>query len=167
MRVMDKKALAIGIIAILLLFSVFFGVVEANHYVKTPCKVLKVIDGDTIDIRIPYYEEINHRETLYDTPFGGELHETERLRLEEVDCPEMDTHEGEEAKAFTKQFLSGGDVSVRIYIVGLGAGQYVKKGKDNRLIGDLVVDGKSLSHELVRNGFAIRMYEGSDSVANR
>ena len=165
---MDKnKSLGIGIIAILLVVSAFFGVVEAKHYLGTPCEVLRVIDGDTIDIRIPYYEEINYRETLYDTPFGGVLHETETLRLEDVDCPEMDTHKGEEAKAFTEQFLKEGDVSVRMYIVGLGAGQYAKKGKDNRLIGDLVVDGKSLSHELVKNGFAIRMYEGSDSVADR
>lgn len=153
---MDKKALAIGIIAILLVSSTIFGVVEAKHYVETPCEVLGVIDGDTIEIQIMDYEKINEREYLHDTPYGGVLHRTERLRLEKVDCPEMDTPEGKKAKAFTEQFLKGGSVTVSIYIVdGTKWGHYAKRGRYGRLIGDLVVGGRSLSDELVRNGFAI------------
>jgi endonuclease YncB( thermonuclease family) len=153
---MDKKALAISIIAIFLVSSAVFEVVEAKHYVSTPCRVLKVIDGDTIDIQIMNYDKINEREYLHDTSYSGVLHATERLRLEGVDCPEMDTHEGERAKAFTEQFLKGGSVTVSIYIVdGAKWGHYAKRGKYGRLIGDLVVGSKSLSDELVRNGFAI------------
>ena len=117
-----------------------------------------MIDGDTIEIDIPDYEKINKKEDLHDTRYGGVLHATEKLRLEGVDCSEMDTHEGERAKAFTEQFLKEGDVTVSIYIVdGTKWGHYAKGGKYGRLIGDLVVGGRSLSDELVRNGFATRI----------
>jgi len=34
-------------------------------------------------------------------------------------------------------------------------GHYAKHGKYGRLLGDLLVDGKSLSDELVKNGLAV------------
>jgi len=115
-----------------------------------------VIDGDTVDIEIPDYNEININEDLHDTPYGGLLHAKETIRLEGVDCPEMDTGEGIEAKAFTENFLKSGNVSVKIYIVdGTKWGHYAKHDEYGRILGDLLVDGKSLSDELVKNGLAV------------
>ena len=62
------------------------------------------------------------------------------------------SYEGEKAKAFTEQFLGSGAVSVSIYIVdGTKYSHYAKRGKYGRLIGDLLVGGRSLSDALVRN----------------
>ncbi len=53
-------------------------------------KVLKVVDGDTLDVRI-------------DVGFG--IHLNERIRLKSINAPEIKTQEGKKAKAFLKDFL--------------------------------------------------------------
>lgn len=50
----------------------------------------KVIDGDTLKVR-------------FDLGFNTEIRET--LRLRGIDCPEMDTKEGQAAKAFVQSYL--------------------------------------------------------------
>ncbi|BDC36407.1 hypothetical protein MTLP_10890 [Candidatus Methanoliparum sp. LAM-1] len=123
---------------------------------NVPCTVIEVIDGDTIEVAIPSYDKINKEEDLHDTSYGCVLHATERIRLEKVDCPEMNESGGNEAKTFTENFLKNGNVSVKIYIVdGANWGHYVKNDKYGRILGDLLVDGKSLSDELVKNGLAV------------
>jgi len=60
-------------------------------------RVLKVIDGDTLFCRI-------------DLGFG--LFIEQKFRLRGIDCPEMDTEEGQEAKRFVQNRLSGCDFIV-------------------------------------------------------
>ena len=55
-----------------------------NAYVE------RVIDGDTLKVRIDLGFDTWHRETL---------------RLRDIDCPEMDTKEGQEAKAFAQSYI--------------------------------------------------------------
>lgn len=55
-----------------------------NAYVE------KVIDGDTLKVRLDLGFDTWHRETL---------------RLRGIDCPEMDTKEGQEAKAFVQSLV--------------------------------------------------------------
>jgi len=149
--------LTIGIVAaIFASFAIFGGVVAAKHYIQTPCEVLKVKDGDTINICIPDYERINKEEELHGSPDGGLLKEIEDLRLEDIDCPEGDTEEEKRAKAFTEDFLRQGDVTLSVEIVdGYKWGHHDKRGKYRRLIGDLIVGGESLSDALVRSGFGM------------
>ena len=48
------------IIGVFLLTSPAISMVAAKHYVETSCEVVRVVDGDTVDIQIPDYEEINY-----------------------------------------------------------------------------------------------------------
>jgi len=62
-----------------------------NAYVE------RVIDGDTLKVRLDLGFSIWHRETL---------------RLRGIDCPEMDTKEGQEAKAFVQSLIKEADLIV-------------------------------------------------------
>lgn len=53
-------------------------------------KVVKVTDGDTIHVV---------------ADLGFKIHTTQIIRLKGVNCPEINTPEGQAAKAFTEQWL--------------------------------------------------------------
>jgi endonuclease YncB( thermonuclease family) len=55
-----------------------------------PCEVLRVVDGDTLEIRVIL-------------PFGIEAHDD--ARMIGINCPEHGTPEGDKATAYTKQWL--------------------------------------------------------------
>ena len=89
------------------------------------CKVIRVIDGDTVDVDI-------------DLGFGVWLHK-ERVRVYGIDTPESRTRDKEEkkyglvAKKYVKDFLSDSTVI-------LVTKEYDAKGKFGRILGDLVID---------------------------
>ena len=108
------------------------------------CKVRRVVDGDTVDIDI-------------DLGFGVWLHK-ERVRIYGIDTPESRTRDKEEkkyglmAKEFVKQFVKGGSIM-------LTTQKYDAKGKFGRILGDIIVDNKSLSDTMIQEHHAV-IYHG-------
>jgi micrococcal nuclease len=104
------------------------------------CEVVKVIDGDTVDVDI-------------DLGFGVWLKD-ERVRLYGIDTPESKTRDLEEkkygllAKKFVQTFLEGKKVK-------LVTREYDSKGKFGRILGDLHVDGFSLCECLIGSHNAV------------
>ena len=104
------------------------------------CKVTRVVDGDTVDIDI-------------DLGFGVWLHK-ERVRIYGIDTPESMTRDKIEkrfgllAKEFVKQFVKGSSVILRTQ-------KYDAKGKFGRILGDIIVDDKSLSETMIQEHHAV------------
>ena len=108
------------------------------------CKVTRVVDGDTVDIDI-------------DLGFGVWLHK-ERVRIYGIDTPESRTRDKVEkkyglmAKEFVKQFVKGDSIK-------LTTQKYDAKGKFGRILGDIIVDNKSLSDTMIQEHHAV-IYHG-------
>ena len=108
------------------------------------CKILRVVDGDTVDVNI-------------DLGFGVWLHK-ERVRIQGIDTPESRTRDKEEkkyglmAKEFVKQFVKGDSIK-------LTTQKYDAKGKFGRILGDIIVDNKSLSDTMIQEHHAV-IYHG-------
>ena len=104
------------------------------------CKVTRVVDGDTVDIDI-------------DLGFGVWLHK-ERVRIYGIDTPESRTRDKIEkrfgllAKEFVEQFVKGSSVILRTQ-------KYDAKGKFGRILGDIIVDDKSLSETMIQEHHAV------------
>jgi micrococcal nuclease len=116
---------------ILLLVLVLF--VSVLPCFATPYKVLRVIDGDTIDI---HYGE-----------------KKERIRLLNVDTPESvhpdktrNTSLGKQASDYTKERLSGKFVSLEF--------EGKRRGKYGRLLAYVILDNTNFNLELVQNGWS-------------
>lgn len=116
--------------------------------------VIKVIDGDTVDVDI-------------DLGFGVMLN-NERVRIMGIDTPESRTRDkvedlfGEAAKARVKELLSG-EVILKTQINKNGEDM---KGKFGRILGDFAVEryeGKleMLTDILVEEGHAVAYFGGS------
>ena len=90
-------------------------------------KIVKVIDGDTVDVDI-------------DLGFGVWIHK-ERVRLHGIDTPESRTSDATEkvfglkAKAFLEKWVTAGDVTLRTKTYGA-------KGKFGRILGELWYAGE-------------------------
>ena len=104
------------------------------------CKVTRVVDGDTMDVDI-------------DLGFGVWLHK-ERVRIYGIDCEESRTRDKVEkkyglmAKEFVKQFVKGNSII-------LSTKEYDAKGKFGRILGDIIVDRKSLSETMIQEHHAV------------
>ena len=103
------------------------------------CIIVEVVDGDTIDIDI-------------DLGFGVWMR-GERIRLDGVDTPESRTSDAVEkkfgllAKHFVEEKLPVGKEAVLL------SKQF--RGKFGRILGDIRVDGKILTEELISNHLAV------------
>jgi len=122
---------------------------------KTPAKsatydaqILRVTDGDTVVISAPFLP----------APFKPEL----AIRVYGVDTPEKghramcpsEAQRGEAASAFTKK-------AVESAAAGGGKFQVTMYGWDKfggRVLGDILINGKSLRAALIANGFAREYY---------
>lgn len=96
-------------------------------------RVLRVVDGDTIDIE-----------------YRGKK---ERIRMLNVDTPESvhpdkgrNTRMGHKASAYAKKHLSGQQVSLEF--------EGRKRGRYGRLLAYVILDGKNFNLELVKNGWS-------------
>ena len=104
------------------------------------CKITRIVDGDTMDIDI-------------DLGFGVWLHK-ERVRIYGIDTPESRTRDKVEkqyglmAKEFVKQFVKGNRII-------LSTKEYDAKGKFGRILGDIIVDRKSLSETMIQEHHAV------------
>ena len=109
------------------------------------CKILKVVDGDTVDIDI-------------DLGFGMWMHK-ERVRMMGIDTPESRTRDkveklfGLASKDRLKELLPIG--STQILKTEIDKSGEDAKGKFGRILGDFLIEGKKASEILIEEGFAV------------
>ncbi len=132
---LPARWVALGTLATLL--ACLGGCRRASQPGAPPTRVVRVLDGDTIEV-------------LRDN-------RPVRVRLHGVDCPERGQAFGAAARRFTSDFCFGRTVILRSY----GHDRY------GRLLADVVLpDGRILNHELLRAGLAwwYREYAPGDRV---
>ena len=115
------------------------------------CKILRVVDGDTVDIDI-------------DLGFGVWMHK-ERVRMMGIDTPESRTKDTVE-KAFglasknrLKELLPIG--SIQVLKTEIDKSGEDKKGKFGRILGDFLIEGKRATDILIEEGHAVAYFGGS------
>ena len=113
------------------------------------CKVLKVVDGDTVDVDI-------------DLGFGI-WQKNERVRIMGIDTPESRTRDkiekkfGLAAKARLKSLLGPKPV-LRTTISKKGEDM---KGKFGRVLGDFLINDKPVSEIMCQEGHAVAYFGGA------
>ena len=116
------------------------------------CKILRVVDGDTVDVDI-------------DLGFGIWMHK-ERVRMMGIDTPESRTRDKVE-KAFglaskdrLKELLPIG--SIQVLKTEIDRSGEDKKGKFGRILGDFLTDdNRRCTNILVEEGHAVAYFGGS------
>ena len=109
------------------------------------CKVLRVVDGETIDVNIDLGFNIWHRG---------------RVRMAGIDTPESRTRNLEEkklglaSKARLKELLKGQKVSIQCT---------KEKGKFGRILADVMVGDTNINKQLIDEGHA-REYQGGKKI---
>ena len=119
------------------------------------CKILKVVDGDTVDVDI-------------ELGFGIVLTD-ERVRIMGIDTPESRTSDkvedifGEAAKARVKELLGNGEYAILKTEVNKDGEDM--KGKFGRVLGDFIVEEwegqpNLLTEILIEEGHAVEYHGG-------
>jgi len=109
------------------------------------CKILKVVDGDTVDIDI-------------DLGFGVWMHK-ERVRMMGIDTPESRTRDlvekqfGLASKDRLKEILPVG--SSQILKTEIDRSGEDAKGKFGRILGDFLIEEKRATEILIEEGHAV------------
>ena len=97
-------------------------------------KVIHIADGDTITVLNQSNKQI-------------------KIRLNGIDCPEKGQAYGNKAKNFTKDLVAGQPVTIQAH----------DQDRYGRTIGNVIVgDGRSLSQELLKAGYAWWYFKYSD-----
>ena len=106
------------------------------------CKVVHIVDGDTVDIDI-------------DLGFGVWLRD-QRVRLYGIDTPESRTRDDEEkkyglaAKEFITKWLTSGGVSIRTHKDA--------KGKFGRILGEMWCFVTNVNEKMIEEHHAVRYH---------
>ena len=115
--------------------------------------ITRVIDGDTVAFQAPFLpaplkQELSIRVFGVDTPEKGHR----------AQCPSEDQR-GQTASAFTKAQISA---STKRQVILMDWDKY-----GGRVLGDVILDGKSLRQMLISNGYAREYYgEAKQSWCN-
>ena len=115
------------------------------------CKILRIVDGDTVDVDI-------------DLGFGIWMHR-ERVRIMGIDTPESRTRDkvekvfGNASKEFVKKWLPVGSIQVLITTVDKSGDD--KRGKFGRILGDFQIEKTKLTNIMLSEGYAVR-YSGGN-----
>ena len=115
------------------------------------CKILRVVDGDTVDVDI-------------DLGFGMWMHK-ERVRMMGIDTPESRTRDkvekkfGLASKQFVKDMMPVG--SKQVLKTQIDRSGEDKKGKFGRILGDFLIDGKKLTETMIKEGYGV-VYTGQN-----
>lgn len=126
---------------ILMLAMCWTGIANAGY----DWQVVRVVDGDTVEVEAKWLPK--------------ELGNTIKVRIYGVDTPEkggraqctIEADKGTESTKFTQKFLASNKKTV------IEIREWDKFG--GRVLGDVLVDGKSLRQELIKKGYA-REYFG-------
>jgi len=112
-----------------------------NLYCYKIKEVIKVVDGDTVDVMID---------------LGFDIHTKKRIRLNGINAPESRTRNLEEkkrgltAKARLKELCSEGGLVLKSY----GLGKY------GRVLGELYTQGANINNILLSEGHAVEYHGG-------
>lgn len=136
-----------NLIIVSLIFASMILSVSANEY---NYRVIRVLDGDTVEIDAPF--------------LPVELKQVLKLRIEGVDTPEKGSRaacESERIKAdyatdFTKRVVG---MSKKHSVLIQGWDKY-----GGRILGDVLLDGKSLKNMLIDSGYA-KPYDGGKKTS--
>lgn len=115
------------------------------------CKILRVVDGDTVDVDI-------------DLGFGMWMHK-ERVRMMGIDTPESRTRDkveklfGLAAKAHLKSLLPVG--SMQVLKTEIDRSGEDKKGKFGRILGDFLLEDRRATEQMIVDGHAVNYHGGS------
>jgi micrococcal nuclease len=115
------------------------------------CKILKIVDGDTVDVDI-------------DLGFGVWL-KKERVRMMGIDTPESRTRDkveklfGLTAKQYVKDNMPTN--SMQVLKTEIDRSGEDKKGKFGRILGDFIIDNKKLTDMMIEDGHAVAYFGGS------
>lgn len=135
---------------ILLILTLFYSLTSfaatENSIIYYNFPIIRITDGDTVTISAPFIP----------APLKPEL----KIRIYGVDTPETgslakcqeEINKGKAATAFTRQKINE-SVERKVGII-----QWDKYG--GRVLGDIVLDGKSLRQMLVTSGYAREYYGG-------
>ena len=117
---------------------------------NTDVRVLRIVDGDTVDVDI-------------DLGFGIWMHR-ERIRVMGIDTPESRTRDltekafGLAAKEFVKSLMPIGSMQII-------KTQKDKTGKFGRVLGDFIIEDKLLTEHMIENYHAVPYHgENKDAV---
>jgi len=114
-------------------------------------KILRVVDGDTVDVDI-------------DLGFGIWMHK-ERVRIMGIDTPESRTRDkveklfGLASKNRLRKLLPKG--SLQILKTEVDKSGEDKKGKFGRILGDFIIDDRRATEILIEEGYAVAYFGGS------
>jgi len=145
------KKIIISVIAMLSIVAFAQG--KQKEGVIYDTVITRVIDGDTVAFHAPFLpaplkQELSIRVFGVDTPEKG-------FRAQ---CPSEDQR-GQAATAFTKAQING---AVKRQVVLMDWDKY-----GGRVLGDVILDGKSLRQMLISNGYAREYYgEAKQSWCN-
>ena len=114
-----------------------------NYKTYKNVKVIKIVDGDTMDVLIPI-----------DVGFNITVNIKQRLRIRDLDTPEIyhpscikEKWHGNEAKFVAKQLLENKIITINTY----------KTGKYGRYIADIILnDGRNFATIMKEEGFQKR-----------
>jgi|TARA_E500000331_G_C17111938_1_gene650047 micrococcal nuclease len=115
------------------------------------CKILRIVDGDTVDVDI-------------DLGFGMWMHK-ERVRIMGIDTPESRTRDkiekkfGLASKVRLKELMPTG--SKQILHTQIDKSGEDKKGKFGRILGDFLIDELFVTNIMINEGYAVK-YNGQN-----
>ena len=115
------------------------------------CKILRVVDGDTVDVDI-------------DLGFGVWL-KKERVRMMGIDTPESRTRDKTEklfglaAKQYVEDAMPVG--SMQVLKTEIDKSGEDKKGKFGRILGDFLIDDNRITDMMIESGHAVAYFGGS------
>ena len=115
-------------------------------------KVIKVVDGDTIDVMLD---------------LGFDIMYKSRVRLFGIDTPESRTSDKIEKKygMLSKKFLKEALTKGKKIVIKTYKGD--ETGKFGRILGDVFVDGKSVNMKMVKAGHAVQYYGQNKSLIEK
>ena len=115
-------------------------------------KVIKVVDGDTIDVMLD---------------LGFDIMYKSRVRLFGIDTPESRTSDKVEKKygLMSKKFLS--DALKNATKISIKTYKGEETGKFGRILGDVWCDGKSVNQLMCKVGHAVAYYGQNKSLVEK
>ena len=124
---------------ILFLLLVFPGL-AVSDYLNCPCKVVKVTDGDTVNV-------LDQTKTLH------------KIRLQGIDAPERKQAFGKKSTQNLAVYVAGEYIEV----------EYEKRDRYGRIVGKLIRDGLDINLLQIKDGFAwhYKEYQKEQSELDR